>query len=143
MLPYQHPLVVEEGDLRLRNLSHNWEQMPSQTPTLAAGSQLIAAGEGALGRLTVPAGTPLVLRAQGLETSQHSCWYCMGWAAVRPDGFLSLTDGRATSYGSAHLKNKVDVSKSFTLSFDVVPRAFFRNAGTLYGGFMVALNSAN
>ena len=142
-LPYQHPLVVEEGDLRLRNLSHNWEQMPSQTPTLAAGSHLIAAGEGALGRLTVPAGTPLVLRAQGLETSQHSCWYCMGWAAVRPDGFLSLTDGRATSYGSAHLKNKVDVSKSFTLSFDVVPRAFFRNAGTLYGGFMVALNSAN
>ena len=96
-LPYQHPLVVEEGDLRLRNLSHNWEQMPSQTPTLAAGSHLIAAGEGALGRLTVPAGTPLVLRAQGLETSQHSCWYCMGWAAVRPDGFLSLTDGRATS----------------------------------------------
>ena len=143
VLPYQHPLVVEEGDLRLRNLSHNWEQMPSQTPTLAAGSHLIAAGEGALGRLTVPAGTPLVLRAQGLETSQHSCWYCMGWAAVRPDGFLSLTDGRATSYGSAHLKNKVDVSKSFTLSFDVVPRAFFRNAGTLYGGFMVALNSAN
>ena len=142
-LPYQHPLMVEEGDLRLRNLSHNWEQMPSQTPTLAAGSHLIAAGEGALGRLTVPAGTPLVLRAQGLETSQHACWHCMGWAAVRPDGFLSLTDGRATSYGSAHLKNKVDVSKSFTLSFDVVPRAFFRNAGTLYGGFMVALNSAN
>lgn len=143
VLPYQHPLVVEEGDLRLRNLSHNWEQMPSQTPTLAAGSHVIAAGEGALGRLTVPAGTPLVLRAQGLETSQHSCWHCMGWAAVRPDGFLSLTDGRATAYGSAHLKNKVDVSKSFTLSFDVVPRAFYRNAGTLYGGFMVALNSAN
>jgi hypothetical protein len=111
VLPYQHPLVVEEGDLRLRNLSHNWEQMPSQTPTLAAGSKLVAAGEGAFGRLTIPAGTPLVLRAQGMETSQHGNWYCTGWAAVRPDGLISLTDRRSSSYGSAHLKNKVDVSK--------------------------------
>ena len=143
VLPYQHPLVVEEGDLRLRNLSHNWEQMPSQTPTLAAGSKLVAAGEGAFGRLTIPAGTPLVLRAQGMETSQHGNWYCTGWAAVRPDGLISLTDRRSSSYGSAHLKNKVDVSKSFTLSFDVVLRAYYQNAGELPGGFMVVLNAAN
>ena len=143
VLPYQHPLVVEEGDLRLRNLSHNWEQMPSQTPTLAAGSKLVAAGEGAFGRLTIPAGTPLVLRAQGMETSQHGNWYCTGWAAVRPDGLISLTDRRSSSCGSAHLKNKVDVSKSFTLSFDVVLRAYYQNAGELPGGFMVVLNAAN
>ena len=135
--------MVEGGDLRLRTLSPNWEEMPSQTPTLAAGSKLVASGEGALGRMPVPAGTPLVLRAQGLETSQYANWYCMGWAAVRPDGFLSLNDGRDTSYGSAHLKNKVDVSKSFTLSFDVVLRTFYVNPGAVHGGFTVTFNSAN
>ena len=131
VLPYQHPLVVEDGNLRLRNLSHNWEQMPSQTPTLAAGSKLVAAGEGAFGRLTIPVGTPLVLRAQGMETSQHGNWYCTGWAAVRPDGFLTLKYDAAHYPGSLNAAENVPGSEGYAKAEEDLTR-FLRKLRTAY-----------
>ena len=140
VLPYQNPIEVKAGDLRLRNRNPNTAEVPSQTPTLAAGSKLVAAGEEAFANITVPAGTPVVLRPQGLEMDMGFNWNCNGWAAQRPDGLLGLSDTRAVSWGSAFLRQrKFDVSKSFRVTFDVA--MLVQNASSKAGGFSVCFNA--
>lgn len=140
VLPYQNPIEVKAGDLRLRNRNPNMAEVPSQTLALAAGSKLVAAGEEAFANITVPAGTPVVLRPQGLEMDMGNNWDCNGWAAQRPDGLLGLSDTRAVSWGSAFLRQrKFDVSKSFRVTFDVA--MLVQNASNKAGGFSVCFNA--
>ena len=127
---------VRGGAIRLLANSYHPETLLNATGTVTAanGTTVEVVGDGALGNMTLtPGGQKSVFRARGLESALD------GWEFFRPssfryDGWLKANETRRTEVGSIWRKESVDVTRSFTLSFDVYPTCY---ATTIPYGFSV------
>ena len=120
------PVELREGRLAFDRPMRTWTNGVDETVSLAPGTGLYVAGEGALGGRTIaPAdGASLAFGAAGRRRAEDAQWTCNQWARLMPDGdALMLTVPHVHSHGSAWRTQKVRVDESFTVSFDYFAHA--------------------
>ena len=134
--PGSAAMDVRGGGIRLLANTYHPETTLNATGTVMAanGTTVEIVGDGALGRMTLkPGGQKSVFRARGLEAALDG-WEFSRPASFRYDGWLKANETRRTEVGSIWYMDAVDVTSSFTLSFDMYPT---RYATTYPYGFSV------
>ena len=135
--PGSAAMDVRGGSIRLLANSYHPETAfdTGGTVTAANGTTVEIVGDGALGNMTLtPGGQRSVFRARGLEASLNG-WEFSRTTSFRYDGWLKANETRRTEVGSIWRKEAMDVTRSFTLSFDMYPTCY---ATTYPYGFSVA-----
>lgn len=136
------PVRVAEGTLGLTAANPLRTNDTAMAVTLAPGSRLLVGGEGALGgsEIAVPAGASVAFL--GNAAPDNAAWRCNSFAKRLFDGTLQMTLGDTDSWGSAWRSNRVDVTGSFTVTFDSFTRCGANaNAVEPYYGWMVVVQN--
>lgn len=127
---------IQAGKVKLSRASVSDK---SKTFNIAASTSpyVVAGANTAKGATFKPAGTGAGVALQASHGYGPSAWNRYGdYAKILPDGSLVLTEDTAQdNFGAVYLKEKVDVSKSFTLTFNYL--GAIGGDGNPYGGFAV------
>ncbi|MGI5868286.1 MAG: hypothetical protein ACOX9C_02415 [Kiritimatiellia bacterium] len=141
----RHPIVVDEGTLRMASPETLWDKNFTGTVAFASGATLALAGNRSAAQMDVSSAQTIKLFPAGDE-GVRGAWQANGWATAGGDGRLMLNgcsssgDGLYQSYGSVNRLARVPVDRSFTVTFNV-RREFIRNR-PFNGGFAIAFHNS-
>lgn len=137
------PLEVAAGSVRSTRAVTTWTNGLTQVIAPARDGDFVLGGDGGLGAATVRPADGVRTRFEttvgGLTAGE---WSMCGWARILPDGTALLSDGGPTMAGAVWKKTKVDVSRSFTLSYQYFGENLMKNDVPYAGLMAVWQNSA-